>query len=693
MAPLRGRGASSNPPNRFTKRSIVPDAEAPDPEEPLPRTQFLKDTARTIIARNDSPDVGFETSINPYRGCEHGCVYCLSGETPILLADGTHRPLAEIRPGDWIYGTSRSGWYRRYVKTQVLDHWVVRKKAYRVVLEDSTQIVASGDHRFLTERGWKYVTGREQGQGRRPHLTLRNKLMGIGRLTPLTPLTMEYKRGYLCGLVRGDGHLGAYAYERAGRSNGDQFRFRLAMADDEPLGRASEFLETFGVGTRPFLFAEALGSRRSLRAIRASSEAALTRIGQIVSWRSEPPAEWSRGFLGGIFDAEGSYSGGCLRIANTDSEIVFQVEDALTRLGFRFVTEDRGLSNRLRYVRLVGGLPEALRFFHVTQPSIIRKRNLEHSAVKSSAKLEVIAIEPLERSQELFDITTGTGDFIANGVVSHNCYARPFHEYLGFSPGIDFETKILVKEDAPALLREELSSPKWKPQTIALSGVTDCYQPAERKFRLTRGCLEVLAEFRNPAVVITKNHLVTRDVDLLSELARHRAAAVAVSITTLDASLARTMEPRTSTPSRRLAAMQTLAAAGVPVGVNVAPIIPGLTDAEVPAILKAAAEAGASFAGHTVVRLPHAVKEIFEKWLEEQFPDRKKKVLHRIQDVRGGALNDPRFGSRMSGEGVYAEQIQALFELSRKKAGLTQDSPELSAAAFRVPPGPQLTLF
>src|SRR6185436_7278615 len=273
------------------------------------------------------------------------------------------------------------------------------------------------------------------------------------------------------------------------------------------------------------------------------------------------------------------------------------------------------------------------------------------------------------------------------------CYARPFHEYLGFSPGIDFETKILVKEDAPKLLREELSSPRWKPQAIAISGVTDCYQPAERKFGLTRACLEVLAEFRNPAWIITKNHLVTRDIDLLKDLARHQAVAVAVSITTLDPELARIMEPRTSTPARRLAAIEILSAAGVPVGVNVAPIIPGLTDSEAPAILKAARKAGASFAGHSIVRLPHAVAGIFEAWLEEHYPARKEKVLNRIRGVRGGALNDPRFGSRMSGDGVYAEQVEALFKLSRKKAGLSDDRPSLSAAAFRLPPGPQLTLF
>jgi DNA repair photolyase len=273
------------------------------------------------------------------------------------------------------------------------------------------------------------------------------------------------------------------------------------------------------------------------------------------------------------------------------------------------------------------------------------------------------------------------------------CYARPYHEFLGYSSGLDFETKILVKEAAPELLREELGSPAWKPQTVAISGVTDAYQPAERIYRLTRRCLEVLAEFRNPVLVITKNHLVTRDADVLSELARHGAAGVTVSITTLDARLARILEPRTSTPARRLAAIEALVRAGIPTGVNVAPIIPGLTDSEVPEILKAAARAGASFAGHTLVRLPYAVKDLFAQWLSDHYPDRKEKVLHRIRGVRDGSLNDPRFGTRMTGEGAYAEQISALFELARKKAGIPASRAELSAAAFRVPPGPQLTLF
>ncbi|MHB2019079.1 MAG: PA0069 family radical SAM protein [Candidatus Xenobia bacterium] len=274
------------------------------------------------------------------------------------------------------------------------------------------------------------------------------------------------------------------------------------------------------------------------------------------------------------------------------------------------------------------------------------------------------------------------------------CYARPTHEYFGLSLGLDFETRIMVKQNAPELLRAELASPRWTPQVLAMSGVTDCYQPAERHLRLTRGCLDVLLEYRNPVSVITKNHLVTRDVDLLAELASHRAAAVSVSVTTLDADLAGRMEPRASRPQRRLEAIAKLAAAGIPVGVMVAPVVPGLTDSELPAILQAAAQAGAQRAGYVMLRLPHGLPELFEDWLERFYPQRRQKVLNHLRDVRGGRLNDPRFGSRMRGEGLFAEQVQALFRIGLKKAGLTRQPPPLSTAAFRRPaPGGQLSLF
>ncbi len=273
------------------------------------------------------------------------------------------------------------------------------------------------------------------------------------------------------------------------------------------------------------------------------------------------------------------------------------------------------------------------------------------------------------------------------------CFARPTHEFLGFSAGLDFETKILVKEDAPAILRHELSSSRWKPQVVAVSGVTDPYQPVERRLKLTRQCLQVLAELRNPAVVITKNHLVTRDIDLLAELSRYEAAAVYLSVTTLDTRLARSMEPRTSSPTRRLAAIHALAQAGVPTGVLVAPVVPGLTDHELPAIITAAAKAGARLAGYIPLRLPHPVAPLFEAWLTRHLPRRKNKVLNRIRAIRGGKLNDPRFGSRMKGEGIFAEQIATLFSLACRRAGIVERGLHLSTAAFRRPVPAQASLF
>jgi len=263
------------------------------------------------------------------------------------------------------------------------------------------------------------------------------------------------------------------------------------------------------------------------------------------------------------------------------------------------------------------------------------------------------------------------------------CFARPTHEYLGMSAGLDFETRILVKEDAPALLREELNAKKWQPKVLAISGVTDPYQPIEKRLGITRGCLEVLAEFRNPVAVITKNHLVTRDVDLLADLAKDNAARVFLSITTLDNSLQRTMEPRTSTPELRLEAIATLAEAGVPVGVMAAPMIPGLTDHEMPAILAAAKKVGARWAGYVALRLPWAVAPLFEQWLTEHFPDRKDKVLNRVRELREGKLYDAKWGVRGRGTGIFADQMEALFDVTCRKLGLNEEDRELSTAAFR----------
>ncbi|MGH3145955.1 MAG: PA0069 family radical SAM protein, partial [Rubrobacter sp.] len=667
---ITGRGAAGNPRNRFERIEVEPDPADPG-EAPRPETVYLRDHSRSIIARNASPDIGFDASINPYRGCSHGCVYCLWGETPVLMADGTLRILEELRVGDAVYGTVRVGAYRRYVKTEVRANWSVKKPAYRITLGDRTMLIAGGDHRFLTGRGWKFVTGAGSGAECRPHLTTNNKLMGTGAFTTPPTRDLDYRLGYLCGLVRGDGHIGTHYYRKAGHiKDSVSHRFRLALIDEEALSRAARYLSEFGVTTRSFVFQRATVGRKAIGAIRASPRSAVERTAEIVDWPADPSDSWRTGFLAGIFDAEGSYGNNTLRIYNTDQEIITQVIESLRAFGFEFVVETTGKSKPrpVKVIRVRGGLREHLRFFHWTDPDISRKRDIEGTAIKSDADLRVVSIEPLG-TMTLFDITTGTGDFIANGVVSHNCYARPTHEYLGLSAGLDFESKVLVKQDAPELLRKKLSSTRWEPEVLSMSGVTDPYQPVEKRLRITRGCLEVLAEFRNPVFIVTKNHLVTRDLDLLSDLASHGAAAVAVSLTSLDDDLRRVMEPRTSRPTRRLAAVEKLAAAGIPVGVMTAPVIPGLNDHELPDLLSSAAQSGATFAAYVPVRLPGAVRPIFEDWLERHFPDRKDKVLNRVRSMRGGRLNDPDFGSRMRGEGVYAEHIDRLFALSCRRAG------------------------
>lgn len=273
------------------------------------------------------------------------------------------------------------------------------------------------------------------------------------------------------------------------------------------------------------------------------------------------------------------------------------------------------------------------------------------------------------------------------------CFARPTHEYLGLSAGLDFETKIFAKPDAPRLLEDKLKSKSWQPTIIFMSGVTDPYQPIEKHLRITRGCLEVLADFINPVSFITKNHMVTRDIDVLQRLAARHAVSVNMSVTTLDAKLSRLMEPRASTPTLRLKAIEMLSKAGIPVNVLIGPVVPGLTEHEIPAILQNAANAGACSAGYTMLRLPYGVKDLFQTWLHEHFPDRADKVLNRILSIRDGKLNSAQFGDRMRGEGFYADQIAQIFDLARRKYGLTRRI-TLSTAHFkRDARNAQLSLF
>lgn len=263
------------------------------------------------------------------------------------------------------------------------------------------------------------------------------------------------------------------------------------------------------------------------------------------------------------------------------------------------------------------------------------------------------------------------------------CYARPSHEYLGFSAGLDFETKIMVKKDAPVLLEKEFKKKSWIPQPIMFSGNTDCYQPIERKFQITRKCIEVFKKYNHPVGLITKNAMILRDIDLLSEMAKENLATAVLSITTMKRDLSRKLEPRTSVPSERFNVLEKLAKAGIPVGVNVAPIIPGLNDEEIPAILKEASERGAKFAGHVMLRLPYSVKDLFVDWLNRNYPERASKIINRIHEMRDGGLSDPNFGSRMSGKGKIAESIHHLFRISCDKYGLNKEKIRMDYSKFR----------
>ena len=693
---FKGRGALSNPAGRFdlTQLEAVDDGWFVEESPDSIATTLEPDSARAVITTNDSPDIPFEQSINPYRGCEHACVYCAAPETPILMADGSLREIGKLQVGDAIYGTERRGRYRRYVKTQVLARWGVIKSAYRVTLEDGTELTVGSDHRFLTERGWKYITGTECGRARRPHLTVNNKLMGTGGFgTPVYQDTV-YRSGYLCGLIRGDGMIGTYPYARAGRRN-EQNHFRLALCDLEALERAKTWLSCGYIETAHFAFAA--GSTRPMQAIRTHSRDNVRRIREMVAWPDRPPPAWQAGFLAGIFDAEGSYSGGVLRISNTDVEIISRLCDALKTFGFGFVVEHRTPEHAkpIDCVRLLGGLRQHLRFFHTVNPAIARKRDISGQEVNSAAILQVVGIEPLGRAARLIDITTGTGDYVSNGVVSHNCYARPSHAYLGLSPGLDFETRLFYKADAAAVLQKQLARPGYVCNPIMLGANTDPYQPAERRMKVTRSILEVLVQARHPVSVITKSALVLRDLDLLSELARQGLTSVALSVTTLDADLKRTLEPRAAAPLARLRALRELNAAGVPTMAMVAPVIPALNDHEIEVILEACAQAGVRRAAYVLLRLPYEIKDLFREWLAEHYPQRAAHVMSLIRDMRGGRDNDPSFGTRMRGTGPYAELLRNRFHIACRRLGIN-GGPRLELDTTRFTPpvlaGAQLRL-
>jgi DNA repair photolyase len=565
----------------------------------------------------------FPWTINPYRGCSHSCVYCLAGDTRVLMADGRQRPIADLRVGDRIIGVERRGNYRHYVETEVLAHWSTVTPAHRLTLADGTEIVASGDHRFLTRRGWKHVTGKTSGRDQRPYLTRTDSLLGFGRTVQSFDACADYRRGYLTGMVRGDANLTVYRYERAGRARADVHRFRLAMIDPEGLHRTRGYLAMEGITTDWFDVTSATGRRRALRAIRTSKAASVARIMDIVAWPTDPSAAWHRGFLAGIFDAEGSRSRGILRISNTDADILDRTDAALTLFGFDAVREVSGRANGLVSIRVRGGPREQLRFVHLVDPAIRRKCSVIDTAVKSDATLRVTAIEPLGVNIPMYDITTGTGDFIANGVISHNCFARRTHEWLEFDSGRDFDSQIVVKTNLVDILRKELARPSWKHEHVALGTNTDPYQRAEGRYRLMPGVIGALADSGTPFSILTKGTLLRRDIPLLVEAAQKVPVGLGVSMAIWDDDLHHALEPGVPTPRARLDLVKALTDAGLPCGVFLAPVLPGLTDgvAELDAAIGAIAAADAT--GVTVIplHLRPGAREWFMTWLTGAHPE------------------------------------------------------------------------
>jgi DNA repair photolyase len=622
-------------------------------------TQVRPEPSRSIIARNASPDIPFEQSINPYRGCEHGCIYCLSGDTAILLANGRTRRLEDLQAGDMIVGTREGTGRRWFAKTQVIAHWSVIKPAYRVTLEDGTELVAGPDHRFLTPRGWQYVIDAPANAQRRDYLSSDSRLMGTGAFIVAPGHDADYQAGYLCGVTRSHG---------------------LALCGTEAVNRAHDFLRQANVETQRLSIHASGGPARGTSSawIRVGCSVAMVR--ELITPPRTPTAAWRAGLLAGVYDAEGVFDRGELHFEPASEQARQLVCESLDYLGFPHVMDEGAIC-------LQGGLREHLRLFHTIDPAIADKRDICGQPVTSGPHLQVVSVEPMGRALRLYDIATESEDFVANGVVSHNCYARPSHAYMDLSPGIDFETRLFYKADAAKLLEAELGARGYVPKAITLGANTDPYQPIEKSLRVTRSIVEVLERTRHPVSFITKGTLILRDLDLLRSLAADHLVHAFVSITTLDADLKRIMEPRAASPLARLRVVRELVDAGIPTGVMVAPLIPMINDCEMEQIVEAIAAAGAVQAGYVLLRLPHELKELFQQWLQQHFPDRAEHVMSLIRSTRGGRENDPRFGARMTGTGAWAQLLGDRFTLACKRHGLIRGRMRNLATEHFKPPG------
>ena len=599
--------------------------------------RFYEVAAKSVLNRvPEASRMPFRFTVNPYRGCTHACVYCLAGDTPVLMADGSHRPIADLRAGDAVHGTHQVGAYRRYVHTSVVDHWETGDRAaWRVTLHDGTELVASADHRFLTRRGWRFVAGAARGDARRPHLAVNDFLAGSGRFAAQPAAGADYRRGYVCGLLRGDARYAAALQRRELRLVAPRPAAGGSI-DEVALERARSYLVHAGGHRRDAAFARtgapvrrpgggtavAVADAGVAGGPRRGNRPDFAWISLLTRWPACASDDWRRGFLAGLYDAIGSRSAFALSFTSDAREVAEHARDCLDRLGFDAALElafDPAGAARLR---LRGGLAEQLRFLHLTDPAIARKRDISGQSVKSPGELRVVAVEPLDTRVAMYDITTGTGDFIADGVISHNCFARPTHTYLDFNAGRDFEREIVVKVNAPEALRAELARPSWSHEHVALGTNTDPYQWVESRYRLMPGIWEALRDSRTPCSVLTKSPLLLRDLDLMLDVARHTHIQAALSIPTLEEKAWRATEPHTPHPRARLEAVAELTRAGIPTGVLVAPLMPGITtrpSSSSRCCARSPTQARPACRGS--VCTAQDVKRLFMEWLAEHRPD------------------------------------------------------------------------
>lgn len=579
---------------------------------------FHEVEAKSVLNRvPGSSPMPFRWTVNPYRGCSHGCVYCVAGTTRVLLPDGRTRPIAHLRVGDVVLGTERVAGGRRYVATRVLAHWSTVKAAHAVQLADGTELVASGEHRFLTDGGWRHVSAGWCRAGRRPHLRPGSVLLGPGGFGPEQPrsLTPGYRRGYLCGLVRGDGP--GFPSER------------LTL---EALGRAHHLLAE----ARPVAVLVGAEPGRITRA-------AMPPISDVARWPAEAGDEWCAGFLAGVVDARGVVCHGELRVGHDDEAVVGRIAGALHRLGFRFTIEAG--RDGTRDIRLLGGPGALRRLLARTRPAVTRR--LDGAAVGAAPGLTVVSVRELGEAVPLYDITTGTGDFVADGVISHNCFARQTHTYLDLDAGHDFDSQIVVKVNVAQVLARELRSARWEREPVAMGTNTDPYQRAEGRYRLMPGVIGALARSGTPFSLLTKGTVVARDLPELTAAAKDVPVSMGVSIALMDRGLQATLEPGTPTPPARLDLVRRMTDAGLACTVMVAPVVPLLTDSveALDALLARVAAAGATGAAVSALHLRPGAREWFLRWLEAAHPEL---VEPYAQLYRRGASVDPAYRKRLA---------------------------------------------